>query len=224
MKSIKLKNDRLENLLSATTKLFRNDNVAEITSKYPERKDSLITEYHPTSKEYLLEAFKLKLTDYGYPRAVFGTSMDSTLENHPNNKNIIAINKATNILKNCLGTEREALSMLYPDDGYIGWHHNGNASGYNILLSHSLDGDGGFSYWDYETKSVKTIQDKPGWNVKVGYYPSERKNPERVYWHMAKTKKSRISIAWVIDQKDMWKNMIDQITSGDYDHADILGQ
>lgn len=228
MKSIKLNNRRLEKLLSNTTELFRNENILEITKKHAERenklKDSLIPEYHPTSDEYLFKAFKLKLSDYAFPRAVYGASIQHVLDFHPNNKNVLAIRKATTVLKNTLGTEREALSMLYPDNGFIGWHHNGNAPGYNILLSHSLDGDGSFDYWDYETKSIKSIPDKPGWNVKVGYYPNQRKEPKRVYWHMAKTKKSRISIAWVIDQKDMWKNMIDQITEGDYNYDDILRQ
>lgn len=224
MKSIKLKNDRLKTILSSTTEYFYSDSVRELSKKCKERKDNLIKECHPTSDEYLYAAFKHPIKQYGFPRALLGAGAGDMLNISPKDDNLLAISKITARLKRYLGTQREALSMYYPEDGYIGWHHNGNAPGYNILVSYSIDGDGGFSFWDYETKSIKTIKDNVGWNVKVGYYPNERKEPERVYWHMAKTKNPRVSIAWVIDQKDMWKNMIDEITEGDYDHDDILGQ
>jgi hypothetical protein len=224
MKSIKLKSDRLQTLLSSTIDLFYNDNVRKISELCKPKEDDLITEYHPTSDEYLFKAFELELKEYGYPRAVKGTSWSDMNHFKPDDKYVIQIPKQTSRIGRFLGTPNQALTMYYPEDGYIGWHHNGNAPGYNILMTYSLDGDGGFSFWDYETKSIKTIPDKVGWSVKVGYYPNQRKEPERVYWHMAKTKKARISIAWVIDQKDMWKNMIDEITQGDYDHDDILGQ
>lgn len=225
MKSIELKNPRLEKLLSHTTELFYSDDIKNLMNKCRDRADNLITDCHPTSEEYLLKAFKLKLSDYSFPRACRGCTIETILQGiAPNSVTANEIKKTTKRLGRTLGTEREALSMYYPEDGFIGWHHNGNAPGYNLLVSYSLDGDGGFSYWDYKTKSVKTIFDRPGWNVKVGYYPNQRKEPERVYWHMAKTKRVRVSVAWIIDQKEMWKNMIDEITGGDYDHDDILDQ
>lgn len=225
MKSIKLKNARLEKQLSYITELFYEGEIARLVKNFDFRKDNLIQNCHPTSEEYLLKAFKFKLSDYAFPRDVRGATIESLLLNvSSNNKIANEINRSSKRLGQTLGTEREALSMYYPEDGFIGWHHNGNAPGYNLLVSYSLDGDGGFSYWDYNTKSIHTIQDKPGWNVKVGYYPNQRKEPNRVYWHMAKTKNPRVSIAWVIDQKEMWKNMIDEITGGDYDHDFVLNQ
>jgi hypothetical protein len=224
MKSIKLNNDRLKTLLSSTINLFYNDNIREISKKSKVRDDDLIPGYHSCSDEYLFEAFTLKLSDYGYPRSLKGTGLVDMQYIRPNDKFVQSIPKAMDRIGRFLGTPNQALSMYYPDDGYIGWHHNGNASGYNILMTYSQDGNGGFSYWDYKTKSIKTISDKVGWSVKVGYYPNERKEPDRVYWHMAKTKNPRVSIAWVIDQKEMWKSMIDEISQGDYDHDDVLGQ
>lgn len=224
MKSIKLKNPRLENLLSGTIDLFYNDSVREMCKIVPAKKDNLIPNLDPCSDEYLYEAFKLKLRDFGYPRALHGIGRGDMERIKPNNAKVQLLAKSVGRISRFLGTQYNALSMYYPENGFIGWHHNGNASGYNILITYSIDGDGGFSYWDYKTKSIMTIPDKIGWSVKVGYYPNERKEPERVYWHMAKTKKERITIAWVLNQKDMWKNMIDEITGGDYDHEDVLGQ
>lgn len=224
MKSIKLKNARLETLLLPIIDLFYNDDIRKITDKGRIREDALIKEFHPVSEEYLYKAFTLKLSDFGYPRGVKGISLTDLQTLNPREKNVVEIPKTISRLSRFLGTHHNALVMYYPEDGYIGWHHNGNAPGYNILMTYSLDGDGGFSFWDYSTKSIKTIPDKVGWSVKVGYYPNIKKEPNRVYWHMAKTKSPRVSVAWVLDQKEMWKNMIDEITGGDYDHDDILGQ
>jgi hypothetical protein len=118
-----------------------------------------------------------------------------------------------------LGTPTNALTMAYPDKGFIGWHHNGNAPGFNILMTYSQDGDGCFKYYDCFEKKIVTMPDVVGWSVKVGYYPDERKETERVYWHCAETKKQRISVAWVINHRPMWENMIDSITEGDFDKS-----
>jgi hypothetical protein len=224
MKSIKLKNDRLKILLSSTIDLFYNNTVEETSKRCKDRIDDLIPEFDPCSEEYLKKAFTLELKEYGFPRALRGLSLSDMQHFIPNSSNVVEISKRMSQIGRFLGTPNQALTMYYPENGHIGWHHNGNAPGYNILITHSTDGDGGFSFWDYKTKSIKTIPDQVGWSVKVGYYPNQKKEPKRVYWHMAKTKNPRISIAWVIDQKEMWKNMIDEITLGDYDHGDILDQ
>lgn len=224
MKSINLKNSRLEKLLSSTIELFYNDTIHQVSKRCKERTDDLIKDYDACSDEYLMKAFTLNIAEYGWPRAIKGTSLSDMEYLIPNSKYTSDIAKITSRIGKFLGTPNQALTMYYPENGYIGWHHNGNAPGYNILMTYSLDGDGGFSFWDYKTKSIKTIEDKIGWSVKVGYYPNIQKEPNRVYWHMAKTKNPRVSIAWVLDQKTMWKSMIDEISSGDYDHEDILGQ
>jgi hypothetical protein len=224
MKSIKLKNDRLQTLLSSTIDLFYNDTVKQICKKCKDKTDNLIPDLDPCSEEYLMKAFTLELREYGYPRALRGMGLVDMQHFIPDSTSVKEISRSMSKIGRFLGTPNQALTMYYPEDGHIGWHHNGNAPGYNILITYSLDGDGGFSFWDYKTKSIQTIQDKIGWNVKVGYYPNIRKEPNRVYWHMAKTKNPRVSIAWVIDQKEMWKSMIDEITQGDYDHEDILSQ
>ncbi len=224
MKSIELKNDRLKTLLSSTIELFYNDTIRQVSKRCKEKKDDLIKDHDARSDEYLMKAFTLNAADYGWPRALRGTGFSDMMHLIPNSKYTDGIAKITSRIGKFLGTPNQALTMYYPEDGYIGWHHNGNASGYNILMTHSMDGEGGFSFWDYKSKSIMTIPDKIGWSVKVGYYPDLKAEPGRIYWHMAKTKNPRISIAWVLNQKIMWKNMIDEITSGDYDHEDILGQ
>lgn len=224
MKIIQLQNGRLETLLSNTIKLFYAGEAKRLTEQVPEKVDDLITNHHPCSDEYLFEAFKLDHGKFGFPRAALGLSINEVEKNNIRFKDLTAIMTGVTKLGQYLGTPKNALTVSYPDNGYIGWHHNGNAPGHNILFSYSQDGDGEFCFWDYTTKSISRIKDKPGWNVKVGYYPSFRREPERIYWHMARTKKQRVSIAFIINQKEMWKSMIDEITMGNYDHEAILGQ
>lgn len=216
MKSIKLKNSKLKKLLSDTTKFFYTDDVIQKTLSVKEVIDSS-SSYHATSDEYLHEAFTRPLKDYGFPRSSWGLGLTQGVYVGKDEKIFSPAITSSMRIGKYLGVQRNALIMSYPDNGYIGWHHNGNAPGHNILFSYSQDGDGGFYYWDYELKKIVEIKDEIGWNVKVGYYPNEVKEPNRVYWHMAKTKKQRVSIAFVIDNIEMWKNMIGEITDGDYD-------
>jgi hypothetical protein len=215
MKPVKLKSERLTTLLSSITDEFYSGVVKDLVFSLPEQKDKLNPNFHPCSDEYLFEAFKHPVSEYGFPRAVLGLGMNNASQQIWDK--VESVRKKAARIGNFLGTPVNALIMSYPDNGYIGWHHNGNAPGYNVLLTYSQDGDGNFSYWDYNTKSIVRLQDQPGWNVRVGYYPNERKEPNRVFWHMAETKKQRVTLAWVMHNKDMWINMIKEITKGDCD-------
>jgi len=207
----------LEKILSGITKKVFNDEVIpELTARVPHIKCTKIPALHPTSHEYFDKAKnEFEVPVWGYPRGVKGLGTGE-FEARQSRYFFDIIHKDITKIKNYLGALDTALCMFYPEDGYIGWHHNGNAEGYNILFSYSIDGDGRFEYYDYKTKSIQQIQDKPGWNVKCGYYPSDKREPERVYWHAAATKNPRLSIAFIINNRDMWINMIDVITKGDY--------
>lgn len=221
MKDLLIKNTRLENLLSSITELYFSEKYNNFLSKIKPLEDKLIPDLYPCSNEYLQSAFKQKIEDYGFPRAALGLGK---MEFERNNYDYyIEIDKKVRKVGNYLGTPNNALAMCYPDNGYIGWHHNGNAPGYNVLLTYSQDGDGHFSYWDYNTKSIVRLQDKPGWNLRVGYYANQRTERDKLFWHMAETKKQRITVAWVLNHKDMWTSMIDELTAGEYDPS-VLGQ
>lgn len=221
MRNIKLNNQRLIAQLSNITDFVFTDEITKLISSAKAVDDTLIPDLYSCSTEYLYEAFKHPIREYGFPRSALGYGMKN-MPDHLYDRLQPAI-KSCDRVGRFLGTPNNALFMVYPDNGYIGWHHNGNASGYNVLLTYSQDGDGWFDYYDYDTKSIIRLQDQPGWNARVGYYPCERREPNRVFWHMAETKKQRITCAWVINHKDMWRNMIEEITGGDYDTA-ILEQ
>lgn len=217
MDQILLKQKKLQGLLTSLTDEFLNDTIIELCNqkKYIKKDDLIPEEIHPCSAEYFNRARTKEIRNYSFPRASRGIS-DGMLSPNDYTK-YDTIRSSMQKMVKYLGVTCNALSMIYPDNGYIGWHHNGNAPGYNILLTYSIDGDGNFKYYDYQTKDFVILQDNPGWNVRVGYYPDQNKFPEKVFWHCAETKKKRITVAFVINHKGMWTDLIEEISGGDYD-------
>lgn len=109
-----------------------------------------------------------------------------------------------------LGVKLNALSQLYPPTGYIGWHNNANAPGYNLIFTWSETGDGWFKYIDKYGKEV-TIPDKKGWSLKAGYFGTYEEN--KVCYHAAYTDCWRMTHSFVLSTDyDYWKDCIDYIT------------
>ena len=223
MQFLPIKNTRLLNLLQNLTDKFFDDEKVKDTLKYDFAfSDKNILEYHPTSEKYLKKALELNIRDYGFPRAANGFGM-GRVNPEVNWESFIPYHEKINKVGRFLGTHYNALTMLYPDGGYIGWHHNGNAPGFNILMTYSQDGNGCFKYYDQKTKQIVVLPDVKGWTVKVGYYPNDRTEKERVYWHAAETEKARVSIAWILNHRIMWENMIADISNNQFDRQ-VLNQ
>jgi hypothetical protein len=111
-----------------------------------------------------------------------------------------------------LGIKSNALSQLYPPEGFIAWHNNANATGYNLIFTWSETGDGWFKYIDKYGKEI-TLPDKKGWSLKAGYF-GDYESGELCY-HAAYTKCWRITQSFVVsDDKDYWEDILDYI-SGD---------
>lgn len=114
-------------------------------------------------------------------------------------------------LMTLLSTKNNTLYTVYPPGGWISWHNNANASGYNVIFSWSENGDGWFDYWDLDKKERVRIQDHAGWQCKMTYFGSYR-NPDRLCYHAASTECLRISLAYVFaDGQDIWKDIIEDI-------------
>lgn len=112
-----------------------------------------------------------------------------------------------------LGTYHCPLAVLYPPGGGISWHNNADAPGYNLLATWSETGDGYFLYRDENNNTAK-VQDVPGWQIKMSYFPSytEDKPP---FYHAAYTDCLRISLAWRFLPDDssayMWENLKNEL-------------
>jgi hypothetical protein len=107
--------------------------------------------------------------------------------------------------------DSNALSQLYPPKGYIAWHNNANAVGWNLLFTWSETGEGWFKYIDKYGKEI-TIPDKKGWSVKGGYFGSYDEDNKLCY-HAAYTDCLRLTQSFVIGKNyDYWKDCINYIS------------
>jgi len=123
----------------------------------------------------------------------------------------IASRKINTDLNSFLSSNNNALNACYPPGGFISWHNNANASGYNIIITYSETGDGWFDYWDLDKKERVRIPDKPGWQAKMTYFGSYEE-PDKLCYHAAYTDCYRITVAFVFKQADnFWEEVIEDI-------------
>lgn len=123
-------------------------------------------------------------------------------------------------LQMLLGARFCALKMFYPKDGYIAWHTNWNVPGYNIIFTYSKTGDGHWRHIDPTGANSTTpnpaklvhIDDVPGWHCKFGYF-GKKEETDRIVWHSAYTNEPRITISYVIFEKNVWDNMVDELSA-----------
>jgi hypothetical protein len=119
-------------------------------------------------------------------------------------------------LLNFLGCRNNALSAVYPPNGYIAWHNNANAAAYNFVFTYSETGDGYFKYWDIEKQEIVYMYDKPGWQCKAGYFGSYDE-PENIFYHSAASKCWRHTVSFCFDKSEVSKGfreeIIDEISS-----------
>jgi hypothetical protein len=128
-----------------------------------------------------------------------------------------------------VGFRNPALKMYYPEDGYIAWHHNGNANGYNILFTYKFPDCNQKSYWRHvdptgnkteipDPKKIVTIEDVPGWHCKTGYY-GRKEEPERLLWHSA-FGGPRITLGFIVYDERMWLDVLDELA--DWDDRNVV--
>jgi len=226
MKEISLHNPRLKKILCGiTSSIFDNpETVDELTGRCVRKGLKHKLSFLPSfSEEYLFEALKDEIQDWQWPVSSYGLNTGMTSEN----TSIFYNKKIGNHIKNLSffgGSSKNALCMFYPSKGYIGWHHNGNCPGYNVLFTYNTSDQGYFKYYNKSTNQFVTLQDAIGWNVRVGYYPDQETHPDKVFWHCAYSDSPRITIAFIFYEHSMWNSLIDDITLGDYKKDDILSQ
>lgn len=203
MKKIEIKNKELSNLLEDFSSWFESIDKSKI--KLKGKSDFLSDEYF-TTIEYLATINEKK--HLGWPESTYGIDLEA-VEVMPLEwrKEITDIDKN---LKLILSSPNCAVKMYYPKEGYMGWHNNHNAAGYNILLSYTKNGKGFFRYKDPITHEIITMNDDPGWTAKVGYYGTN-KEPDRLYWHCARAHEDRLTLGFVIPDKNMWEMMCEDI-------------
>lgn len=172
-----------------------------------------------TGPEFLKKVISQGESHKGFPdvmRSYTGLmpAQDGQQESFKSSKSqefVDASSKLNSRLMEVLSARTNTLNTVYPPGGFISWHNNANASGYNILFTWSETGDGWFEYWDQEKQERVRINDVPGWQCKMGYFGPYFK-PETLCYHTASTNCWRISVAYVFAEADtMWQYVIEDI-------------
>ena len=200
MEEIQIKNKDVIKLLNDYSNWFERYDKNLIKSQG--EKDE--NEYY-TSTEYFDTIDKEK--HLGFPEKVHGIDLVFTTSTDNDFREVLRNIDAD--FNSVLGSQRCAVKMYYPTGGYMGWHNNHNASGYNVLLSYSKNGNG---FFRYKTDKIVTMFDKPGWTAKVGYY-GNNDEPDKLFWHCARAYEDRLTLGFVLPDEDFWKMMIEDIVS-----------
>lgn len=211
MKSVSDLEPQLLKILTNFSDWFFNSGY-ENNLKPFEKKEDIDSGLYATSEEYLRKALKYPLIKYGYPMHMYGAVMENVVpyDRLAPEEYRYKCQELDNELINYFGARNNALRAYYPPGGYIGWHHNGNAHGHNILLTCNPEGDGEFLQYDLNNDEIITHPDNKGWSAKVGYFGNV-KEPEKIYWHCARTRTPRITISYVIPNAYMWEQMVDDL-------------
>lgn len=211
----KISTELLEILTEFSDFFYSRDfsHLEQYISKNPALKDIAVREMYDeaTGMEYLNKALQDPKA-YGYPRHSWGLEFNLDSVYFQDDEIKAKAKETNNKLMNFFGARNNALQMFYPAGGYIGWHNNANAPGYNIILSCSPVGDGEFEHWDHINNKLNVFKDQPGWNCKVGYFGSFNE-PEKIYWHCARTRTPRLTFSYVIYDKNLWESMVDDINA-----------
>ena len=202
MNSIPIVNEQLAQILNN----FKDELLSNDLSKLNFKQPDATKDYHYFCSTELLNELKgkkiVEKSDDGFNISLQTTflkelnlQLNENLAEWDNQEGyIVARPKFVSVRKKMF--ETNALAAVYPANGYMAWHTNADAPGYNVLLTWSEKGNGFFKYQDPITKEIVTMQDKPGWNCKVGYF-GKHTETDKLFWHCCGTAELRITVAWI---------------------------
>lgn len=167
------------------------------------------------SKEYLDKIVYDYRDHNGYPRMLYGFELAADKFRYRDIEVEAQITKeyeeVCEELTSFLGVHRRALSCVYPPGGFISWHNNANASGYNVIFTWSENGDGQWEHIDPITKEHVIIKDVPGWQCKYGYYGSYDDGLDKVLYHCAHTNCLRMTFGFVFNRDETGRKMAEML-------------
>lgn len=205
MRNVTIKNKELLSVLNEYSDLVYNLDLSKIGYEQYWRNANNVDE--AVSVE-CLEKTKLDSKHEGFPLDSFGYDFLFTSQ-YKFTHLYEEFEEYKTRINEVLGSKFSSLMMVYPPNGFIGWHTNENCHGYNIILSYSLKGNGFFRYQDPKTKEIITLNDPVGWSAKAGYFGFKE---EDIFWHTARGfEEHRLTCSFVLPHKGMWESMIEDI-------------
>jgi hypothetical protein len=214
MKNIPINNKEI--LKALNNFLWYYDNKEDVTSCLKLHGKPEDRKYH-MSDEYRDKIIAEDTNHEGFPDHGHSYALKADRLHHVNGyaargaEYIERYSKYNQELCTLLSTRNNALTQMYPPNGYISWHNNANASAYNIIFSWSETGEGNFKYVDGHTGQMVTMQDKKGWQCKAGYFGSYNEPWYNRVYHAAETDCWRITVSYIFDRTDMSMGLQDEI-------------
>lgn len=193
-----------------------------VEERYNMTKPCFVGEYshiNPTSDEYLQTVCRPDLKEkYKFPNDQLLTATNNAQAWQPTEEGQRAQRRYKTLMKKLaarLNFFTTGITALYPPDGYIGWHHNGDVVGRTFLFTYSPDGKGCFKFWNKHYKDVVIVPDYVGWSVKLlNFVDQEQNEVDELSWHAADCENMRISIGICeLPQPDQFKAMVEEVLS-----------
>ena len=205
MYNIPIMNENLISILDGFTKFIKKYDVTKTNTFF----DTVDRDYW-TGDEYLES---IQEGHAGSPEAARSYCIKPIHYEGVDPNYAIEFNKLESSIMSELGVEFAALTQLYPDDGFISWHSNANASSYNFIFTWSENGDGWFKYVHPITKEIVVMKDSVGWSCKAGYY-GRLDEPDKILYHAAVANCKRMTMSFMLrDNKAFWEDAIEHITN-----------
>lgn len=222
MKKIKIINREFRKILDDFIIEFKDRRFHQTISNYEDDKfDANEFEVNGCTQHYLNRVLDDNWEKYGYPREFVGVEMTKVNWQKIDYDFMKWVEVQNQKIVNFLGSPHNALIAWYPScHGRIGWHHNGNAPGYNLILTYNDGTSGYFKHYDHKTKKTKVFHDDPkDWTLKAGYFGDLKKEPDKIYWHCAKNENDsninwegfRITISFIMNDKNLWREALEEI-------------
>lgn len=211
MKEISLNNPELKSLLHEFSDWFYQQDIDVFKQESMKGEPN----FECVTSEYLNELIEKDFRHIGFPEEMRGLEISDEALRKPEFFHFRdPIRKILFEVTSFIGARNNALTAFYPEDGYIGWHTNWNASGHNLIFSFSEKGGGFFEYLDPETKEIVKMVDPAGeWTCKAGYFGNYDEKDSH-FWHAAESNGStRLTFSYIIPDEDMWLDAIDEIES-----------
>ena len=220
MKSISINNTEVLEILEEAKDIWWN-RLDVLQEKYKLNFES------DNREEYISDDYRNKIINMGtahegYPDSIKSYAIKRVTSAEPNrsdyklnydpaiNAEWISLNEK---LMTTIGSNRLALATVYPPGGYIAWHNNANAPGYNVIFTWSENGNGYWKHVDPYTGKDVLVQDVPGWQAKSFYFGTYEDGNEKIVYHMASTDCWRMTIGYMFDRhhKQYWEDMIEEL-------------
>lgn len=213
--------DLLDILDPFTEWFFQQEDRTDVLGpiEHQQRTSGGLTNITSCDEQYMNHIINKNERHVGFPEVAFCTDMSQAHGSSWFPRKFGERQQATNReLISYLGARNNAVFTYYPVNGFMGWHTNWNASGYNILITYNSEENGGFfRYRDPVTKEVVTLVDPKGWSCKVGYF-GNRSEEDKIVYHCCSNTAERLTLGYVVPHLEIWRSMIEDITGEDASH------